>query len=248
MLPSLGGGSNYAFGGARTGTGGSPPGVLAQVGGLWGPTHPTADPNGLYVVVGGGNDMRDARGPSSTPASRQAAAAAAAGNLFNSVALLASRGATHVLIGNLPDLGATPEAALLGLQANSTDVTLRFNAAVALLEPALEAAFPGLDVDMLDMFGLGASVRDDALNNGGALYGITNVSAPCNGFAFSPNLPATACGVSLFSDVLHPSAKAHALLGQAALALVVPLPASWALAAIGLAAIGWVRRRAAAAA
>ena len=240
--PYLVGGNNYAFAGARTGTSSSPPGLLAQVGGLWGPTHPLADQAALYVVVAGGNDLRDARSvPGSTAASRQAAAQAAATNVFNSVALLAARGARHVLIANLPDLGATPEAALPGLTAQSTDVTLRFNALIGAFEASLEALFSGLDVDMLDMFGLGAAIRTDALSNGGATYGITNVNSPCAGFLGSSG---AACNVSLFSDALHPSARAHALLGAAALAALVPEPASLALVVLALTGLVVVRRRA----
>jgi outer membrane lipase/esterase len=241
VLPSLVGGNNYAFAGARTGTGSNPPGVLAQVGGLWGPTNPVADPNALYVVVGGGNDLRDGRGAGSTPATRQAAALAAATNLFNSVALIASRGARNILIANVPDLGTTPEAALLGLVANSSDISQRFNLLVAGLEGQLEALFAGLDVDFLDMNGLGAAIRQDALSNGGAVYGITNVTSPCAGFTFSNG---AACNVSLFSDALHPSARAHALLGQLALGTVLPVPGSVWLAVLGLGGLVLVRRRA----
>jgi len=244
VMPSLAGGNNYAFGGARTGASGSPPGLLAQVGGLWGPTHPFADPTGLYVVVGGGNDLRDARGASSTDASRQAAAAAAAANIFSTVSLLASKGAQHVLIANVPDLGYTPEAALLGLVANSTDISQRFNNIVDDFEAMLEAMFADLDVSFLDMAGWGDVIRDDALNNGGGVYGITNVIAPCAGFQFSFG---ASCDISLFSDALHPSARAHAILGNAALALVtsneVPEPGALSLLAAALLALAMALRK-----
>ncbi len=244
-VPSLIGGNNYAFGGARTGTASNPPGLLAQVGGLWGPSHAVADPTGLYVVVGGGNDLRDARGAASTPESRQAAAQAAAANIANAVGLLASRGAQHVLISNVPDLGATPEAAGLNLVANSSDVTQRYNLLIAGLVPLLETQFSGLQVSFLDMAGLAADIRNDALNNGGALYGITNVTTPCGTFTGSIGI---SCSVSAFSDALHPSAAAHALIGQAALAAVaaVPEPGTWLLMALGVAALAFRRRSAAA--
>ena len=241
VLPSLAGGNNYAFAGARTGTSSSPPGVLAQVAGLWAPTHPTADANALYVVVGGGNDLRDGRAAGSTAASRQAAAQAAATNLFNSIALIAGSGAKHVLIANVPDLGFTPEAALLGLVANSADISQRFNLLIAGLEGALESLFTGLDVDFLDLNAIGAAVRQDALTNGGALFGITNVTSPCAGFQFSNG---AACNVSLFSDALHPSARAHQLIGQRALDAVLPVPGSVWLAGLALGALVLVRRRA----
>lgn len=242
-VPSLAGGSNYAFGGARTGTDSNPPGVLGQVAGLWAPSHAAADASGLYVVVGGGNDLRDARGGSSTAASRQAAAQAAATNVFNAVSVLATHGAQHVLISNVPDLGVTPEAVGLGLVAQSTDVTQRFNLLIAGLVPTLEATYAGLDVSFLDMAGLAASIRSDALTNGGAVYGITNVLTPCGSF---PGSAGVSCSVSAYSDALHPSAVAHALIGQAALAAVtaVPEPASAATMASGLVALlVAVRRR-----
>ena len=74
-LPSLAGFSNYAFAGARTGTnGGAPgvaPGVLDQIG-MWSfAKSGVADASGLYVMVAGGNDMRDARSlPGGTAATR----------------------------------------------------------------------------------------------------------------------------------------------------------------------------------
>ncbi|MFT3816946.1 MAG: SGNH/GDSL hydrolase family protein [Rubrivivax sp.] len=240
-VASLAGGTNYAFGGARTGTAQNPPGVLLQVAGLWAPSHPAADPNGLYVVVGGGNDMRDARSAANgTDATREAAAQAAAFNIFQAVFALASAGAQHVLISTLPDLGNTPEAVLLGKVAESHDASQRYNAAIAGLEATLEGLFLDLDVMVLDMAAVGNDILDDALNNGGAQFGITNVAAGC---FFVGN-----CGSSLFSDNLHPSAAAYAVIGNAALALVVPLPATVSLLGAGLLAMGLARRRRAAAA
>lgn len=238
------GGNNYAFGGARM-NGTSPvPGVLQQMGGLWAPSHPVADPNALYVVVGGGNDMRDARSAFTTnsaadQAARQAAAEAAANNLIASLGFLASRGAHEVLISNLPDLGVTPEAAFLGLQYASSDVTQRFNALMGSVMAA-GASF-GLDMHFLDMAGLLATVFDDALNHGGAQYGVTNVTTPCGAFAGSIG---TSCDVSLFSDDLHPSARAHRLIGLAALdAVRVPEPETLAMVTLGFLCLGLSSRR-----
>lgn len=240
--PALLGGNNYAFAGARTGTDATPPGVLAQAGGMWAPVHPAADPNALYVVVGGGNDMRDARSAYQTnsaadAAGRLDAAAAAVNNLKLTVGMLASMGAKNILISNLPDLGFTPEAVMLGLTAASSDATADFNALVAGLVN-LEAFFPGLDIDLLDMAGTSAKIRANP-----AAYGVTNTSFPCAGF-FGTN--GSSCSESLFSDVLHPSALAHSFIAAAAeSALGIPEPDSLAL--FGLAAVALVaaRRRAA---
>ena len=237
----LAGGNNYAFAGARTGTSDSPPGVLAQVAGLW---NGLGDPNALYIVVGGGNDMRDARSLFTTNsaadnAGRQLAANAAVTNLAQSLGFLASRGVKHVLVSDLPDLGGTPEANFLGLGAASTDATNRFNA----LLPGLLATGTrfGLDMSFLSLAGLLQKVVIDATTNGGAVYGITDVTEPCKGFVGSASQHA--CSVSLFSDALHPSAAAHKLIGEAAFVAVVPEPETYALLAFGLLAVLLQSRR-----
>ncbi len=246
--PSLLGGNNYAYGGARTGLTGNalnpfdPPGVYKQVRDLWAPANPSADASGLYVVVGGGNDMRDARsqvgGDDST---RQTAAEQAAQNIEDSVALLASLGARTVMISTLPDLGATPEAFFLGKVAESSDATARYNAEVMAIEGTLEALFADLDVIVFDMAGIAADIRANP-----SAFGFTNVGLPCDPFPPFVGAPTGgACGTSLFSDSLHPSGAAHAILGRAALAQAVPVPATLPLLALGLTGLVLVRRRAA---
>ena len=241
------GGKNFAFAGARTGTDSSPPGVLAQAVGIWGggnpvPTPGLADPNALYVVVGGGNDMRDARSffQGVTPADQLGhfnAALAAITNLGNTVGYLAASGAKHVLISNLPDLGATPEAVLLGLTEASSSATAQFNALIGTLL-GLENVFAGLDIDLLDMAGVAAAARANP-----AAYGITNTLFPCAGFAFSNG---ASCDTSLFSDALHPSAYAHSLIAREALLIYgIPEPESIALFGLAFAALVISRRRAA---
>lgn len=255
--PALLGGNNYAFAGATTGTSQNPFGVLAQVAGLWGQgstalgltAHPLADPNALYVVVGGGNDMRDVRllnpGMSATDvAAHQAAAAAAIANLANTLGYLASVGAKNILIATLPDLGYTPEAALrslqLGfpdLQAASSDASAWFNAGV----PGLMdfGASLGLQMNLLDMAGLFNDILADP-----ASFGITNTSLPCAGFEFSAG---ASCDSSLFADVLHPSAYAGSLLARAALdVLGVPEPDTLVLFGLALLALAVAHRRRAA--
>lgn len=249
LTPALapGGGNNFAFGGARTGAVGTPPGVLAQAVGLWGggsqaPIPGRADPNALYVVVGGGNDMRDARlifkgDPVADAAARQAAAMSAITNLATTISYLAASGARNVLISTLPDLGVTPEAIALGLQAASTDATNRFNALIPSLF-GLESvpAFNGLDIRLLDMAAVAANVRVNFDE-----FGVTNVGLPCGAFAGSQG---ASCATSLFSDALHPSAFAHRLIGEAALAVYgVPLPGTLALMVLALALLVLVQRR-----
>lgn len=241
------GGNNYAFAGARTGLDVAPPGLVVQGAFLWGSTHPVADANALYVVVAGGNDMRDARDLFTTNSQadqdgRQAAAVSAFNNIAFTLSYLATAGAKNVLIADLPDLGATPEAIRLGLQGASTDASQRFNALIPFLL-SFSTQNLGLNVSFLDLAALSQAVIADAVGNNGLTYGITNVTSACAGFTFSAG---DACASSLFSDELHPSARAHALIGEAALLSVgvVPEPSTVVLFALGLAGIiGWNRRR-----
>jgi phospholipase/lecithinase/hemolysin len=230
---SLQGGNNFAFGGALTGSG-AIPSVLAQVGSFV--NRPgAADPNALYVVVAGGNDMRAAR--SGDPANIGAAAVAATDNLKTALTLLAADGARHVLLGNLPDLGFTPEAVALGLTGVSSQASAAFNALLGGVVSHGQSL--GLTMSFFDLAGLSLAVRDDAFNNGGATYGITNVTTPCGAF---PGSSGVSCSVSQFSDALHPSAVSHQYMGAAALA-AVPEPAAYGLMALGLGVVGFMARR-----
>jgi phospholipase/lecithinase/hemolysin len=259
-------GNNFSYGGARTGLGGSAgptTGILGQLiawngGPFAGTLTRGADPNALYVVVAGANDLRDARsanpgGSAAEDLARTAAAAGTATNVANTVGLLAQAGARHFLVATLPDLGKTPEAVGLGVVAASTDVTLKFNAALAAAMGFLDAQFlaatgQDLDIDTLDLFGLTEAVVNDALNNGGAAFGITNITAPCinpvaPGAYYFPGSTDVNCAVSLFSDPLHPSGIAHRLIGEAAILAVLPVPGSMMLVLLAGAALAAARRR-----
>lgn len=263
------GGQNFAYGGARTGLGGSAGPTTGLLGQLvaWdnstsilgnGPLTRTADPDALYVVVAGANDVRDFRSgevDAQDPVT-------VAGNIVSALGLLANAGARHFLISTLPDLGLTPEAA--GLNKNNLDLvdvsraaTLSFNSALTSLAGSFAAGFKqttsvDLDVRTLDFFGLVNRIAADATSNSGGLYGITNITTPCiNPVApfvyFVPGATGPACGVASFSDNLHPSAASHALLGELAVHTAtapIPEPAEYAMLIAGLLVIAGACRRA----
>ncbi len=218
VSPSFGGGNNYAWGGARTG---GQPGPLApldlgvQTGLFLNDVAGVADPDALYVVWGGGNDALANDVTNS------------ASNLENVINGLAASGARNFLVPNLPEIGAP---------------FVQLNAAVGTMLDGVEASNPLLNLMRLDVNGLFATFIGDALGNGGALFGFTNVFDPC----YDGNTVCADPDSYLLWDEVHPTAAAHAYIGAAAFAEVsaVPLPAAaWMLVpAVGV--LAGRRRRA----
>lgn len=237
-------GNNYAIGGARTGTSGAldslniPTGVLTQTQYYLSEVNQAADAAALYVLFGGGNDLRDAAQLSG--AMREQAANNAAFNIAVSTYLLSQAGARRFLILNAPDIGLTPEARLVRNNANSaTLATLQYNGALNYFLNSI--ATPELAIQVFDTFTLFHALYQDALN-GGTLSGITNATTPCfAGFAGSQGAN---CDVSLFADDIHPTARVHAILGYTVNSSVQnPEPATILTVSLVFGLIAWRKRR-----
>ncbi len=126
---------------------------------------------------------------------------------------------------------------LLGKTAESSNASLHFNNLIAGLEAYGDSL--GMDVDVLDMNGALLAVR----NNPGA-FGITDIDRPCAGFDYSAG---ASCSTSLFSDVLHPSSRAHQIIADAAFRALgvspVPEPETVVLMLAGLVVVAGAARR-----
>jgi phospholipase/lecithinase/hemolysin len=261
ITPSLAGGTDYAYGGART-TYITP--ALVPLGGLsfnqqigaYDTTHAAADPNALYILWIGTNDMADAI--------RNAAVVAAGGGdpnpvisaaivntmlgLSGAISNLSGLGAEHFLIPNLPNLALIPAIGGLnnaGLSGLAQFASVNFNTNLA---NTLDlGVFSGLDIRDLNIYG----ALNAILANPGA-DGFTNVANACytgevdgTSLPVGSSIPPTICANPdqyVFWDYEHPTAAVHAQLAALAFATVVPEPPTWGLLLIPLGLIVYTRR------
>ncbi len=229
---SQAGGTNYAFGGARAvGSNIFTPSLPDQLSFYLSDSGGSADPSSLYVVFGGGNDVRDND------------AANSAASIAQIITDLAGLGATDFLVPSLPDIGLTPEAlageAPGGSSAVISAASAQHNANLAAEIASLEATL-GVNIISFDLAGLFSDVIDNP-----ASYDISNIDEACAGINL--NIACTDPDSYLFFDGIHPTAAVHQIMGGLAFAEVMPVPVPAALplflSALGL--LGLRRRRAA---
>ena len=222
---SLTGGTNYAWGGARTSVDGVPipPSTQSQVNTYLTDAGGIADPNALYTIWTGGNDINAVAGGApfgDIEAGGLAVASMASDLLF--------AGAQNILVINVPNLGLTPSAD--GNEAGAEFLSVLFNDYVAAGLDALGSS----NVTLLDSFSLLEAIAADP-----ASYGLSNVDDNC-----LTTTGGLACDDYLFWDGLHPTAAGHQLIADAAFAAVVPVPAAvWLFGSGLLALIGVARRK-----
>lgn len=209
---------NFAFGGALTGTEGALPGTGLQrqvgyYGSILQQFGTAADPGGLYVVWGGGNDLRDLI--FDLPATADEAVRAVdtvVSNLRSVVSTLHGLGARHFLLPTMPDLGLTPDALSDGKGPLGHVVSSYFNWQLALAYGGLAEQWQDETFFLFDTMGLQQQLVASA-----AALGFTNLTTPC-----VDNLLACDPATFAFWDDLHPTARVHEILGGAMLALVAP--------------------------
>jgi outer membrane lipase/esterase len=247
LAPSLAGGTNYAFGGAQTsyfsdgtdGTDPTTPSLKMQTGRYLADKAGTADATGLYVVAGGGNNIRatlTAVGAAyavgnfaSIPGIIYSAALQFATDIGNIVDSLQGAGAKDIIVWNAPNLGITPAVTAAGGAGLGTLISQSFN---DVLTWRLSSE---TDVKTFDLFGLAGQAAANGFTNTTDACGAVNVA--CN-----PDM-----SKNLFWDGIHPTTAAHTLIAENMYVTAVPEPETLVLMAVGLGLIAVRTRRRAAA-
>jgi phospholipase/lecithinase/hemolysin len=253
LAPSLAGGTDYAFGGATTG---SPftnstdvPNLEQQVGAYLSSSQNTpSNSNALYAFSIGANDLFAILGGQTGGLTPAQAAGAAAQVVANEAAALAAAGAKKLVLFDVPDLGQTPGVTALGPIASAAASALSGFFDQAVLQDLAPVEAAGLTVYDLNTYAL----IDDAVQNP-LTFGFFNVTDPCWTGGFSGG-PGTVCSTVpagqdtyLFWDDVHPTAAGHLLVSDAALTalgLPVPEPSTWAMLLVGFGGLGFAGYRA----
>ncbi|HEX5694303.1 MAG TPA: autotransporter domain-containing protein, partial [Arenimonas sp.] len=229
---SLSGGPNFAWGGSCVNAGApclNPvPTIPDQVTQYLSLTGGVADPNALYSIWGGANDIFAAL--TLDPANAQALTVAAATAYVQQIGRLQAAGANYIIVYNLPNLGVTPQFGSTPNASSVSQVTVVYNSA---LNAGLGQLGDG--IIPINTFGL---IGEIMANPG--LYGFSNVTGtactPASSVACGPEgsgLPASypdgANETFLFADGVHPTGAAHAMLANVVLSTIsAPVQVSYA--------------------
>ena len=222
-------GNNYAIGGARAGVDVTAFGIPvasanSQVNNYI--DNNQVDPNGLYVVWAGANDLLAA---AENPANAQATILGAVASQTKTINTLKDNGANYILVPNIPDIGLTPrfvpDPNLEGQDLIEALAAQRAaNGAASLYNQFMLSgvANTGANIIPLDMFSLTQEIISSP-----AQYGFTNVTDEACG----DNNSSLTCGRDtlveidanknyFFADSIHPTGTTHQLIADYANAVV----------------------------
>jgi phospholipase/lecithinase/hemolysin len=226
-VPSLLGGTNFAFAGARTGpvpgvtAAQAVPNMLLQFNSMLLANNNRISPNSLVVVDASsfGNNIQDALG---LVAANPSQAATIANNVVTSgvtdivsiLNVIYNVGGRNVLVVNVPDVGATPLVKSLNnpqIAALATQMSAGYNGA---LQQQIQILLARSDyaVRTLNLFTLLAQSQANP-----AAFGFTNATAPC--FVPPPTGPLLCAtpATYLFWDPFHPTYTTGQLMASNAL-------------------------------
>lgn len=228
LSPSVTGGNDYAFGGAgidHNSSAGPIPLLGQQFGMYLAANGGSANPNTLYSVWGGANDIFYATSGAVPTSSIPGVVGLAAQDEVGLLGSMQAAGARYMLVFNLPDIGKTPSGLAAGAanSANLTSLSLIYN---GILNTGLQQlSNHGMNIIPVNTFAL----VNEVIANPGA-YGFQNVTDAACGLTSSSlqcgpagsgapyTYPDGAQNTYLFADGVHPTTAAHRMLSQYVLA------------------------------
>jgi phospholipase/lecithinase/hemolysin len=208
------GGTDFAYGGAQTSGTGGLDGIFIkdvdeQINQFLPKTTSTADPNALYVVFAGANDLINGQTNVNIPVN----------NLSQDLDRLVASGARQFLVPNLPLLGYTPKFnGNPSTSASYNTLSNQFNTSLDTMLDNLAASHAALTVHRLDVAALFNHAIADPAAFG--LMNATDSAAPgleAGDSSYNTNLTVPNPNQYLFWDDLHPTQTVHAELAQYAL-------------------------------
>ena len=225
-----------------------------QIGSYLASSGGVMDPNALYVLWIGANDMADALakslmlGGDLTPVVDEISQTV--GDIVTAFVTLETLGARNFLIGNSPDLSLTPAARGLAAYFGS-GVSDLFQGASVGFNQTLAAMLPFYTLPTSSVTLFGAFALQTAMTNNPAAYGISNVSDACfdgeiDGSPAPGNATANECANPaeyLYYDGEHPGATLHYWAASTIYAQMVPEPGELALSLTALGLMGLAGRR-----
>lgn len=228
VRPSLLGGTNFAFGGARAvANGDAVPDLNLQLAAFGAAYGGVADPNALYVINMGGNDLFAVASGDTGGLGAAAYLANVASTIAGSVTTLQAAGARRFLVTGIPQTTATGFAAQSLLTSALNGLTLAPD--TELTRFSYQNFFIGLTTNP-------------------AAFGVAPFTEAGNCIGNRPVIAGSIDCTGYFSfDGIHPTAQVQSalyrtVLGQLGLA-AVPEPATWTLLIGGFGLVGTAMRR-----
>ena len=177
-----------------------------------------ANADDLYIVWIGANNYL------ALPEDAEKTVAYVNAGITHSIDLLVEKGAQHIMLINLPDLGKTPAAVEFDAADDMGYLSARHNEELYKTFNALKQKNPNLEWFYFDLASMFSDVVVHPEN-----YGFTNVTNTCSNSIVdegskksllkmvanvTPKMDKDACEGYLFFDLVHPTGFAHSLISE----------------------------------